>query len=315
VQDRSLSTCVTRATQWTGHAPCVAGWIVERRRGVSRSTGVRLGVRSAPTPRCSASVPPPTPPPDRNVPRADVAEVNVDGGAGSGQELASGVGPSSPTGHASWRVGLMSRYRISAPRPLPVLACPPAPHLAVSSPLADWATTALVHCSPTGRGHVDTSARTTMLHHPRTGHLRAQASRPMAPSAHQLPLAGVLTGCLRARPLVVAQSAADSPPMPTTCGRSSRPSKGSRASTDCSPQTTRSLQRRRPPTTTVAVSRAARTTTMRAMLGHVTITIWHRGTWNGSRYVQRRRVLERTTGLRTLAPRPWGRVKDRAREG
>jgi len=126
VQDRSLSTCVTRATRWTGHAPCASGWIVERRRGVCRSTGVRLGGRIAPTPRCSASVLPPTPPPDRDVPQANVAEVNVDGGAGSGQELASGVGPSSPTGHASWRVGLMSRYRISAPRPLPVLACPPA---------------------------------------------------------------------------------------------------------------------------------------------------------------------------------------------
>ncbi len=292
--------------------PCVAGWIVERRRGVCRPTGVRLGGRIAPTPRCSASVPPPTPPPDRDVPRADVAEVNVDGGAGSGQELASGVGPSSPTGHASWRVGLMSRYRISAPRPLPVLACPPAPHLAVSSPLADWATTALVHCSPTGRGHVDTSARTTMLHHPRTGHLRAQASRPMAPSAHQLPLAGVLTGCLRARPLVVAQSAADypptvgSPPTPTTCARSSRPSKGSPDSTACS--TTRSSRRRR--------RRPA--TTIRAVSGHVTITIrtiWYRETRNGSRYVQRRRVLEQKSGIRTLAPRPLGRVKDRAQEG
>jgi len=81
----------------------------------------------------------------------------------------------------------------------------------VSSPLAHRATTAPVHCSPTGRGHVDTSARTTLLHHPRTGHLRAQASRPIAPSAHQRPLAGVLTGGLRVRPPVVAQSAADYP--------------------------------------------------------------------------------------------------------
>jgi len=199
----------------------------------------------------------------------------------------------------------MSRYRISAPRPLPVLACPPAPHLAVSSPLADWATTALVHCSPTGRGHVDTSARTTMLHHPRTGHLRAQASRPMAPSAHQLPLAGVLTGCLRARPLVVAQSAADSPQTPTTCGRSSPPSKGSRVWTAYSPPTTRPPRhrRRRPPTT------------IRASMGHVTIPTGHRGTRNGSRYVQTRRVLEQKTGLRTPARRPQRRVKDRAWEG
>jgi len=291
VQDRSLSTCVTRVTWWTGHAPCVSGWIVERRRGTSRSR-VRLGVRIAPTPHCSASVLPPTPPPDRDVPRADVAEVNVDGGAGSGQELASGVGPSSPPGHASWRVGLMSRYRISAPRPLPVLACPPAPHLAVSSPLADWATTALVHCAPTGRGHVDTSARTTMLHHPRTGHLRAQASRPMAPSAHQLPLAGVLTGCLRARPLVVAQSAVGSPPTPTTCARSSQPSKGSRASTASSPPPTRAPQRRRSPTP------------MRARMGHVTIPTGHRGTRNGSRYVQRPVAMEPKTPLRTPPHRP-----------
>ncbi len=33
----------------------------------------------------------------------------------------------------------------------------------------------------------------------------------MAPSAHQRPLTGVLTGCLRVCPLVVAQSAADYP--------------------------------------------------------------------------------------------------------
>jgi len=62
-------------------------------------------------------------------------------------------------------------------------------------------------------------------------------------------------------------------------------------------------RRRRPPRT------------MRAIVGHVTITTGHRGTRNGSRYVQARRVLERKTGPRTLAARPRGRVKDRAGEG
>jgi len=121
------------------------------------------------------------------------------------------------------------------------------------------------------------------IHHPRTGLLRVPASRPTAPSAHQLPLASVLTGCLSARPLVVAPKAVCNPQTATTCARSSRPSKGSRGSTACS--TTRPLQRRRPPTTTVAVSRAARTTTSRAIFGQVTITIEHRGKQTGSRYV------------------------------
>jgi len=96
---------------------------------------------------------------------------------------------------------------------------------------------------------------------------------------------------------------AGNPQTPTTCVRSSRPSKGSPDSTACSPKTMRPPRRRRP------------TTAIRAVMGQLKITTRHREMRNGGRYVQTRRVLEQKTGLRTLVPRPQGRVKDRASGG
>jgi len=98
---------------------------------------------------------------------------------------------------------------------------------------------------------------------------------------------------------------ADNPRTPTTCARSSRPSKGSPGSTACSPPTTRHpRRRRRRPATTIHV-----------MWGYVTITTGHRGTRNRSRYVQTPRVMDPKTPRRATPQPTRVGMKDRVQQG